>query len=439
MKKTLLTIAISLAFFINVNAQEIWDDFDSPSKVNYIFTTGSLNRDFSNPKTTGINTSEKCAYYQRNISTPYDVIVIDPAGTRIIDDVSGFLTGSKKITFKIFTNAPIGTKIQITLENKATASPTNYPIGRHSDYIAYTSVTNDWEELVFDYDKQPDPSVSSTTIDRMVILVNPESNTEDLYLFDDLKGPEFIDPCGNITKDYSIVDDFECQRNLNFGFFNGTFLTEANPLKNGINQSERVGYFQKWPGGDGAFGGDLIEPFTTEKYNTAKIQFYATTPALNFFVILQDAGNTTLLEKILVTESTTAWQEYTVDLKAISTSASIAKVVLLLNPGTPTEDFIYLDNFTLFKDGGNGINQLSAVKTSIYPNPTSGLFNIQSNENIASIAIIDNLGRKINAKHATNLASANVDLSGLKSGFYQVIVSYSNGLKSSHRVVKLND
>jgi hypothetical protein len=440
MKKTLLAIGLSLAFFINVNAQEIWDDFDSPSKVNYIYWTGELTRGYDNPNTTGINPSAKIAHYWRNDQAEYDIIVIDPAGTTVVADVSGFLNGSKKMSMKIYTDAPVGTPIQISLENKAAAAG-EYPAGRHSVYTAITKVQDNWEEIEFEFTFQPDASVLNTEIDRMVILFNPGVAAEHLYQFDDLKGPDFLDPCGNITKDYSIVDDFECQRNLNYLFFNGTFYPEDNPLTNGINTSEKAGYFRKYgnPPNDGAFGGDLMEPFTTDQYNTAKIQLYSTAPSQNFFVILQDAGNTTLLERILVTESTTAWQEYTVDLKAIPVSASIAKVVLLLNPGTENEDFIYLDNFTLYKEGGVGINEILETKTTVYPNPTAGLFAIQSTENITSIVVTDNLGRIINAKFTTNLASANVDLSGLESGFYQVAVNYSNGAKSSHRVIKLND
>jgi hypothetical protein len=351
MKKSLLAIGLSLASFISLNAQEIWDDFDNPSKVNYIYWTGELTRGYDNPNTTGINPSAKIAHYWRNDQQLYDIIVIDPAGTTVVADVSGFLNGSKKMSMKLYTNAPVGTPVQIILENKAKAAG-EYPAGRHSVYTAITKVQDNWEEIEFIFNSQegqPDASVLNTEIDRMVILFNPGVAAEHLYQFDDLKGPDFFDPCGNITKDFSIIDNFECQRNLNYLFFNGTFYPEDNPLTNGINTSEKCGYFKKYgpPANDGAFGGDLMEPFTTDQYNTAKIQLYSTAPSQNFYVILQDAGNTTLLERILVTESTTAWQEYTVDLKAIPVSASIAKVVLLLNPGTPTEDFIYLDNFTL--------------------------------------------------------------------------------------------
>jgi hypothetical protein len=439
MKKTLLTIAISLAFFINVNAQETWDDFDNTTKVNYIYWTGELTRGYDNPNTTGINPSAKIAHYWRNDQAEYDFIVIDPSGTTVVADVSVFLNSSKKMSMKLYTDAPIGTPVQISLENKGKAAG-DYPAGRHSVYTAITKVQDNWEEIEFEFTFQPDASVLNTEIDRMVILFNPGVAAEHLYQFDDLKGPDFFDPCGNITKDFSIIDNFECQRNLNYLFFNGSFYPEDNPLTNGINTSEKAGFFKKYgnPPNDGAFGGDLMEPFNTEEYNTAKIQLYSAAPAQNFIVIFRE-GSTEHLKKDLVTQSTAAWQEYTIDLSSIPSTASVNNLVLLLNPGSPTEDFIYLDNFTLFKDGGSSINQLSAAKTTVFPNPTAGLFNIQSNENIASIAIIDNLGRKINTKHATNIASANVDLSGLESGFYQVIVSYSNGLKSSHRVVKLND
>jgi hypothetical protein len=437
MKKTLLSICLLITGFSDTQAQGIWDNFDGPSKVDYIISDGALIRNFTNPQTTGINTSSKCASYTRNPDLYNAVILIDPAGTRTIADVSDYLTNTKKMSMKIFTAAPIGTTIQITLENKA-ASAGAYPAGRHSEYTAVTTATNQWHVVEFSFSSRPDNTVSNTSVDRMVVLFRPNSWFDDNYLFDDLVGPALIDPCASVTPDYSIINDFECQRTLPFLYTNGILLTRDNPVKTGINPSEKSGYFTKFapPANDGAFGGDLITPFTTATYDVAKIQLYSTVAAQSFFVIFQDGNGGTLIQKIFETESTNAWQEYVVDLSTIPSATTIQKVVLLLNPGTTSEDFIYLDNFTLQKGMGTNFKKQSEINTAVYPNPTNGLFKIQSNENITSVSVTDQIGRQISTKYNVNFTSADVDITALESGFYYVMINYSNGTSSAHRIVK---
>jgi hypothetical protein len=439
MKKPLLLLSFIISAFVNTQAQELWDNFDTQGKATYIFSDGILDRNFNNPQTTGINSSAKCASYTRNNAVQNDVIVIDPAGTRTIGDVSSYLTNTKKMSMKIYTSAPVGTTVQITLENKAAAVGA-YPLGRHSEYTAVTTVANQWQLIEFTFNSQPDNTISNTSVDRLVILFNPNSSTNHTYLFDDLMGVELIDPCTGVAVDNKIIEDFECQRNLPYLFTNGTLITADNPLTAGINTTQKCGRFTKYvpPTNDGAFGGDLNQPFTTATFDVAKIQLYSTAADQRFYVIFQDGSTppTTLIEHIIQTQSTTEWQEYYVDLSSISTSATIAKVVLLLNPTTTTEDVIYLDNFTLQKGMGINSKVSSDINTAVFPNPSAGLFKIQSNESIASVRVTDNIGRQITAQQYLNLNNAEIDMTAVDKGFYNIMVGYSSGKISSHRIVK---
>ena len=265
---TVLLITITSC---SVFAQVTWDDFDSPGIINYSYFDGvGFNQEFTNPSTGGINSSAVCASYDRNSGTEYDVIVIQPSGTAIIDTITDYVSGTKKMSLKVFS-PEAGKKVQITLEDNTVAGPTNYPSGRHSEYTATTTTSNEWETLTFTLVNQPDASVSDGAINQMVVLFDPGTFNSDNYLFDDLMGPELYNPCEGVVAEPSIIDDFECQRNLNYSFANGTFTVESNPVKTGVNTSETCGKFRKFtpPLNDGAFGGDLATFFNTSQFKYA--------------------------------------------------------------------------------------------------------------------------------------------------------------------------
>jgi hypothetical protein len=438
MKKNLLTTVLALLTINTSFAQEIWDDFDNAGKITYAFVNGGLNESFANPATGGINPSALCARYGRSTQT-FDVIVIDPSGTLIVDDVSDYLSGTKKMSMKIFSPYA-GATVQITLENKTAAQPTNYPLGRHSEYTATTSTSLTWETIEFTFSNQPDNTVANTAIDRMVILFAPNTNADDIFIFDDLMGPEFADPCASVTPDQTIGDDFECQRNVSFDFSNGNLIVEANPLSSGINTTDKVAKFTKWTSGvtDGAFGGSLTYPFNSGQYKTANIMLYSPAPSQSFLMIFQDASNNNLKETTFTTTSTSQWVEYKMDLSTIPSTTTISKFVLLLNPATVTEDIIYLDNFRFTNDNSVGVEEVAKNNLSIFPNPTSGLVKFQSEQNITAVVISDNTGRIIKTSNHNN-NKLDIDMSDFEGGFYHITITYSNTQTSSHKVLKLND
>jgi hypothetical protein len=89
---------------------------------------------------------------------------------------------------KIYTTAPVGTLVEILLGSRQ--GNNDYPAGTNSQYQAYTSVTNKWEELEFKFSQIPQGSETSTTqIDQVTLLFNPNSANSDKYYFDDITGP----------------------------------------------------------------------------------------------------------------------------------------------------------------------------------------------------------------------------------------------------------
>lgn len=83
-----------------------------------------------------------------------------------------------------------------------------------------------------------------------------------------------------------------------------------------------------------------------------------------------------------------------------------------------------------------GIEADGLTHFAIYPNPTSGHFNIQfdGNANTYEVIVLNSLGQVVNAKRIDN---SSVDISNLKSGTYLVIISEKGLILGRKIVVKL--
>jgi hypothetical protein len=94
---------------------------------------------------------------------------------------------------------------------------------------------------------------------------------------------------------------------------------------------------------------------------------------------------------------------------------------------------VFYDNISLVKEATASINDVSGVDVKVYPNPTTGLVNISTNENINSIAVHDLLGRKVLASQ-TNLET--VDISSLKKGIYLLQLNLEKGQLTKKLIVE---
>jgi beta-glucanase (GH16 family) len=158
-----------------------FENFDDKRNITFQLATGTFQQAISNPDPSGVNTSAKVGSYLRNSSEQYDVLVY---GVSSITDASQYSTRSKRFFMDVRTNAPPNTLIFIQLENSATATPSNFPTGRHSRYVAFTTKQNEWERLEFDLDAILDSSVPHNAVDKLIILFNSNSFTGHNYYFD---------------------------------------------------------------------------------------------------------------------------------------------------------------------------------------------------------------------------------------------------------------
>ena len=432
----MLTIFVMFCFSFS-KSQQLYDDFEGTPRIDYGFIEGVLENNITNPNKSGINTSDKCAKYTRNSSVPYDVILIETSS--FMDDLSTYISGSKKITMMVKSNVSV--TVQITLENSLSAQPTNYPSGRHSVYLSSTTGSGDWELLTFNYDQQPDADVPNTDVDRMVILFDPGNYTNDVYHIDEIMGPEFENPCTNITPNNSIAENFDCQRNVTFDFSNGTFIVTDNPMKEGKNNSNKCGQFIKWTTvPDGAFGGTLKNSFTTDDFISARIDLYDQNAPQKFLISMQETNGIELSIDSITTITSNDWETYSLDFSNISPSETIEKFVFLLNPSTETEDTIYIDNFNLSEHPATSKNWKQTNKIlSLHPNPIQSsnklTVDLKSDGQIKEIKITSIDGRLIESI-IINKKKTILDMSNYAKGNYIAKIILSDNTIISNRIIK---
>jgi beta-glucanase (GH16 family) len=120
--------------------------------------------------------------YGRNIAELYDHFQLS---TTSISDPNAYVNGDKKfyMDLKSPTAAPC-TRILIQLEDSSIALPDNYPVGRHSRYIAFLEGTADWQRLEFDFYDEPGLNVAN--VDRILVLLDSFVERADEYSFRNL-------------------------------------------------------------------------------------------------------------------------------------------------------------------------------------------------------------------------------------------------------------
>ena len=395
MRKFYLPFFLLLFVASSVFAQVTWDNFEDTRKGTYGFISGGFIPYSENPDKTGANTSLVAASYTRNAGELFDVIILDAQ----MADLSDYLSGAKQMSIDVWSpNA--GTTVQITLENDVLAQPANFPTGRHSVYLATTSVANAWETLTFTFDNQPDASVANTDVNRIVLLFAPNTNTGDTYYWDNLNGPEFADdPCADETPDASILNDFECNQNVDYIFTHSgvNFRRILNPDQNG-NTSDYVGRYVRNGGEEfdvmiGRFDGNLA----LSDNSMITLDVWDPNAPTTVTLSLQTVTNDVILAMTATTTTSGAWETLTFDPSDVAAATDIGQFVILFDPGQFTLDEYFFDNFEV--SGVTSVNQLEELASfTAFPNPTQGVTNFQyeleKTANV-SLSVFDATGKMV--------------------------------------------
>jgi len=379
----------------STSAQTTWDNFEDTRKGTYGFINGTFIPYFGNPDPSGVNTSEVVASYTRNQAEAFDVLILDAA----MADLSDYVSGSSQISIDVWSPAA-GIPIQITLENSETAEPDNFPAGRHSVYLTETTVAEEWETLTFTFDTQPDAGVSNTDVDRLVLLFNPDTNTDDQYFWDNLQGPELADdPCEGVTTNPEILNDFECNQNVNFTFSHaGTgFRRVLNPDNSGNASSYAAEYTRNGGEESDVIIGQFDGPLLITENTSIELDVWDPAAPTSVVVSLQAANGDVILEMETQTSVSSQWETLTYDPSDVAASSDIEQFVILFDPGNFSSNTYYFDNFTASNLVGiNEFEPFESFKT--FPNPSTDIVNFSyhlENTSDVQLSLQDVTGKTI--------------------------------------------
>jgi beta-glucanase (GH16 family)/uncharacterized protein YjdB/chitodextrinase len=210
----------------------ILKDWDANNNMTFKSASGTLTQVVNPSGTTNVGR------YVRNAGQQYDNLVFNNIA---FGNASDFVTRRRRLRMDVYSNAPVGTKVRVQLENSARSAQT-FPAGRHSVYETKTTLTNQWETLEFEYVNSPDLGTGSTTVDQIAILFAVESSNGSTYHIDNVQIGTAGTLCPRVLN--QTLEDFQTNRNITFNSSTGV-LTQpfANPNTTGVNTSPQVGRY----------------------------------------------------------------------------------------------------------------------------------------------------------------------------------------------------
>lgn len=211
---------VTLSHFVQVlpdSCSEVFDDREAGSRIFWVGGDGGYSAYSNNPSTDAVNPSTTVSRYERNGGAQYDVLQFS---NDLVKNATLLENESKKIEMKFYSNAPIGTEVQISLEKRAILSQP-YPNGRRTLLNAFTTKMNEWELLTFEYVTTPDGNTQPDEIDQLTVLIAPNTFTNSVSYIDDWAVKE--DPCLVASN-----ENFEINKNLHFQVYPNPFTNKVN-------------------------------------------------------------------------------------------------------------------------------------------------------------------------------------------------------------------
>lgn len=257
-----------------------------------------------------------------------------------------------------------------------------------------------WQTLSFDF------SEFQTITDwaSIRLIFNPGLEQEGLLMyFDNLTQSEStVDPCEGVIAIGNIIDDFECQRNVDYGAGAELISVVGNPNVTTANQSTFVGLYKDQPAQPwAALCWQFTEPIDLATFNQLSIQIISPAAGIPILMKLED-GSGAATEVWTATTVAGDWETLTADFST-TLGVDYKRVCIFFNGGveTTTEDNYYIDNVQFAHAPYDGclINFEEPAFTSTvwnyFPADDSGEFELVANPDPTGINTSPNVGKAV--------------------------------------------
>lgn len=407
-----------------------------PTSLPIDFESGVVNTDF-------LNYSGSTAAI---VSNP-QADAANPSGTvcQIIRDGGNYYGGSKiflnsaidlstawHISMKVYTTAPIGTRIKFELQKA----------GGSTSFDKLTTVSGEWETISWNFDGQ---ASDYNSIQLMFDFGNVGDGTStSTFLFDDVQqvsGPAIADPLqATLPVDFEnsvVTTDFT-------NFFGAQTTVIPNPHIDTNNPSATVGKFIR-SGGSGYMRSKLtLTDHIADMSNagTLSMKVYTDAPVGTTLKFKLESSPPEQFGKEQDAQTTVSgeWATYTWDLSNAD-NPIYDVITLMLGYGGPNDasanaTFLFDDIKVVSNSLTNDIDESFSIDhLNAFPNPINDVVTISAKNNtINSITLYDLLGKEIILLQPNSLV-ATVDVSALTNGIYIAEILTSSG-KGSLKLVK---
>lgn len=273
-----------------VLSEKILEDCDGNTNISLRSATGAYAK-IANPVQGGINVSPTVIQYNRNAGNNYDNISYRAQ----FDDASLFRDGTNTISFDVYTNATPGKVISLHFEDSTIVGGQNWEAPIHSIYEGRIEKQGEWQTVVFKWSSTPGASVPNVNVNKMVFLIDENSNNGDIYYIDNIKINSNEQPASYVES--QIIENYDDQRHLNL-VWTGEVYNQAiaNPYPTGINTSAKVGQYVRHAGNANDWlVVDLLTPIDAkalkQKSKIFALDVYTNAPAGKVVTIGLEAGS----------------------------------------------------------------------------------------------------------------------------------------------------
>ena len=406
----------ALSLPIDFEMGEVATDF-----LNYSGAVASI---IPNPQVDGINPSPTVGQVIRDGGQFW-------AGSKLFIDSTIDLSSLWQISMKVYTTAPVGTRIKLELSNSGASSGL--------DYI--TTVSGQWETATWNFNGQ------ANNFDAIQFLFDfgnvGDGSEASTFLFDDI-----LQEVGLVIPEPTATD-FPIYFEENFvtsDFINedGAIATViSNPQIDANNPSATVGQFIRSGGAPWAKSKltltDFIPDFST--VGSISMKVYTDAPVgtiLKFKIESNIAGFAD--ERDALTTVSGQWATYTWDFTNFD--SPIYNVLTLMlgydspNDASANATFLFDDIERIITLGNGNEQAFNPQQLSVYPNPAKDKVTISSNDTIIkAVVVYDVLG-----KHLTTLypkdTDVTINVANFTRGLYIVKVSTLEAEKTIKLIIQ---